>query len=470
MGKGKTTSLIKECNKPKYGKDGQKRFIIAVTLKTEIERILAEVKEVSCKTQRINGHKLEHLKEQIKKGENIVCTHSLFNMVDDEVIQLIKESKFSYDLYHDEQPITFTGIFGGTLEGNFSGKASGKTKEERAWNERFLAKIGEDEIYSLFKADILVRESNLTEKEISDFADNVHYKRIILNENYKIAKKTIYKPLYEFMKTHTLYAYGDNKTNAYIPTTLITFTKIDIFTAFSEVWVLSYLIKGSILENYLDLNLISREDIHYYHVENNEFIEGYKFEYPSNLVRLSIYNENNDNLDKTLHKVAYLGFKNKDFENLYASGRNFIRKMINQEPSAKNCIVTTFSGYENKIKQGRKKFANKCFVPCNIKATNDYQEITEIIYFCDRRVNPLLKQFLNQLNIPFDEKLFSLSEIVQLVWRSNIRVQESIKPVHVYIPNKRMRDIFSEWLVAGSNIEVKQSKYSTKDNKNITVN
>ena len=470
MGKGKTTSLIKECNKPKYGKDGQKRFIIAVTLKTEIERILAEVKEVSCKTQRINGHKLEHLKEQIKKGENIVCTHSLFNMIDDEVIQLIKESKFSYDLYHDEQPITFTGIFGGVSEGNFSGKASGKTKEERAWNERLLAKIGEDEIYSLFKAGILVRESNLTEKEVNDFTDSVCYKRIVLNKNHKIASKTIFKPFYEFMKAHTLYAYGDNNTNEYIPTTLIAFTKIDVFTAFSEVWVLSYLIKDSILENYLKLNLINKEDIHYYHVQDNEFIEGYEYEYPSNLARLSIYNENNDNLDTALSKADYLKYKKEDFELLYSSSRNFVRKMTNKEPSIKNCIVTTFSGYEDKIKKGRKKFANKCFVPCNIKATNDYQEITEVIYLCDRYINPLLKQFLEQLNIRFNEKLFALSEIVQLVWRSNIRVQDSIKTVHVYIPNKRMRDIFSEWLVDGKNIEVKQSNHSTENNISITVN
>ena len=139
-----------------YGKDSNRRFIIAVTLKTEIERIRNEVK---CKTQNINGHKLEDLKKQIKNGENIVCTHSLFNMFDNEVVELIKNSSYAYDLYHDEQPITYTGTFGGTWKGNFSGKASGKTKAERAWNEELLARIGKDEIYSLFKSGILVRKN-----------------------------------------------------------------------------------------------------------------------------------------------------------------------------------------------------------------------------------------------------------------------------------------------------------------------
>ena len=68
MGKGKTTALIKNCNHSMYGKDSNRRFIIAVTLKTEIERIRNEVK---CKTQNINGHKLEDLKKQIKNGEKI---------------------------------------------------------------------------------------------------------------------------------------------------------------------------------------------------------------------------------------------------------------------------------------------------------------------------------------------------------------------------------------------------------------
>ena len=62
--------------------------------------------------------------------------------------------------------------------------------------------------------------------------------------------------------------------------------------------------------------------------------------------------------------------------------------------------------------------------------------------------------FFKQVNIDFDEILFSLSEIVQLVWRSNIRVQESEKPVFVYIPNKRTRDIFNDWLIEGKNQEI----------------
>lgn len=453
MGKGKTTALIKNCNHSMYGKDSNRRFIIAVTLKTEIERIRNEVK---CKTQNINGHKLEDLKKQIKNGENIVCTHSLFNMFDNEVVELIKNSSYAYDLYHDEQPITYTGTFGGTWKGNFSGKASGKTKVERAWNEELLARIGKDEIYSLFKAGILVRKNPWLDAKESFSEDVVRSREIILNQEYAFEKsKNVFQALYDFIKTHTLYGYGENESkDGETPTVLLSFTKIDLFNAFNEVWILSYLLKDSILDNYLKLSSVNQEDIKYYHVENNEFIFGYKFEYPSNLRRLNVCCENNNELDMKLTKGKYAEFKEEDFSNLYSCGRRLVRQLTNKEPSAKNCIVTTFSGYESKIKQGNKKYALKSFVPCNIKATNDYQDINIVLYFCDRHANPLLINFFKQVNIDFDEILFSLSEIVQLVWRSNIRVQESEKPVFVFIPNKRTRNIFNDWLIEGKNQEI----------------
>ena len=42
-----------------------------------------------------------------------------------------------------------------------------------------------------------------------------------------------------------------------------------------------------------------------------------------------------------------------------------------------------------------------------------------------------------------DEDAYALSEMLQLIWRSRIRNGENI---NVYIPSKRMRDLFKEWL------------------------
>ena len=46
------------------------------------------------------------------------------------------------------------------------------------------------------------------------------------------------------------------------------------------------------------------------------------------------------------------------------------------------------------------------------------------------------------VNQEFEDK-FALSELVQFVYRSAIR---NGKPIDVYIPSKRMRDLFLEWL------------------------
>ena len=59
---------------------------------------------------------------------------------------------------------------------------------------------------------------------------------------------------------------------------------------------------------------------------------------------------------------------------------------------------------------------------------------------------PTIKNFFTFNRIPVNqdfENKFALSELVQFVYRSAIR---NGKPIDVYIPSKRMRDLFIEWL------------------------
>ena len=58
-------------------------------------------------------------------------------------------------------------------------------------------------------------------------------------------------------------------------------------------------------------------------------------------------------------------------------------------------------------------------------------------------MQPDIKQFIDHYHIEFDEDLFSLSALLQWIWRSQIR---DGRPVDIYIPSERMRTLLKVWM------------------------
>jgi len=58
-------------------------------------------------------------------------------------------------------------------------------------------------------------------------------------------------------------------------------------------------------------------------------------------------------------------------------------------------------------------------------------------------LNPVIKDYFYSHNVKVNEDLYALSELLQWIWRSDIRNGNKI---NIYIPSKRMRSIFIEWL------------------------
>ena len=61
----------------------------------------------------------------------------------------------------------------------------------------------------------------------------------------------------------------------------------------------------------------------------------------------------------------------------------------------------------------------------------------------NRFANPNIIQLFNKTGIEFDEDGYALSEMIQWIWRSAIREG---KPIQLYIPSKRMRNLLIQWL------------------------
>ena len=125
--------------------------------------------------------------------------------------------------------------------------------------------------------------------------------------------------------------------------------------------------------------------------------------------------------------------------------QNNIRSFFRSHTKTPNnkILWTTFKEYKKYVK--RKGFVSG-FAPINSRATNEYSNKTAIAYIGNRYFKPTVKNFFTFNRIPVNqdfENKFALSELVQFVYRSAIR---NGKPIDVYIPSKRMRDLFVEWL------------------------
>ena len=91
----------------------------------------------------------------------------------------------------------------------------------------------------------------------------------------------------------------------------------------------------------------------------------------------------------------------------------------------------------------RKKAKLECYVPCNAIATNDYGDRWALAYMINLWPNDYMARFFRKFGVYMDKDAWRTCALIQWVMRSRLRKSE---PVHLYIPNKQMRQIFTAWL------------------------
>ncbi len=94
-----------------------------------------------------------------------------------------------------------------------------------------------------------------------------------------------------------------------------------------------------------------------------------------------------------------------------------------------------------------------CFAPCTLRATNDFKDRWALAYCIDLYLNPKVCHFFSMQNevrtangldaIEINQALYSLSGMLQWIFRSRIRDKQSI---FIYIPSNRMRKLLTDWL------------------------
>ena len=409
MGSFKTTWAIQMMNTHK-----DCNYLYITPYLTEVDRIKENTETNFFDPENRGTGKLQSLNKLLSYGNNIVSTHSLFKRITDETKDLIKKGK--YILIMDEAMDVVD-----------------KYADLKKGDIKFLLKE------NLISIDPDTGYISWNEKK--EYHDYKYEEVMLLCKN---------KCLVRVNSTTTLWHFQP-----------------EVFNLFNEVYVLTYMFKGSIMKSYFDYHKITFNMKQVKNINGRLFLENYcpeeeNREKYKELINICVDNKLNTIGEKTnalskswLKKAGQIGYKRVK-DNIY----NYFTNKIEPPAKADTIMWTCFKNDESKL-QGRgytraipksdmplnpsreDKQKAKCFVPLNCRGTNIYANRYNLAYTINRYHLPYIKKYFSYKGIAFDEDAFSLSELLQWIWRSRIRNNQ---PINIYIPSSRMRDLLMDWM------------------------
>ena len=384
MGNGKTTAMLDYVrNHPDTS------FIYVTPYLNEIQRVRRQIGYTFKEPQNTGEGKLAAFHELLSEGKNIATTHALFLMATDETIQLIKEH--SYTLILDETLDVFKEY--NEVVSALDGKAVNKSDVQWLREEGYLH-VTED--------DYMVTWSG-------GYVEGFHFsevKRLAESGSLRCIDDMLY---WEY--------------------------PVKVFTAFSEVYILTYLFEGSMLSSYLTMYGYEYEKLSACKDESGQY-------------RICEYSEDKgqradlrrliDIYEGDLNEIgrAHNAFSVNWLLNLKADTVNKLQNTVisykrSQKARARDLMWTTTknSDFYKKI-EGVKGFKYikrltkeekelddislrplKCFVPCTTRATNNFADRSVLIYLLNRYMKPEIEKYFIAREAPIDRDLFALSEL-----------------------------------------------------------
>lgn len=407
-GKGKTSWAIQYINEIWNGKQlksgfGEKKSIIYVTpYLDEVGRIIqscpnADFKQPNNKNE--DGSKLKSLKCLIDKGENIATTHTLFKMMDNEMLELLEHS--GYILILDEVLNVLNEV-------------------------------------PLKRADVKV----MLNSGLCEIKDN---SLVWLDDEYDGDK---YSEIRKMADIGNIYYYRDSFM-------FWTITPKS-FKVFDEVYILTYLFDGQTQRYFYDMHNLG-------YVKNSVVKNGDRYElvgYDATLDNrdeitplLNIYEDGkskyNSNYAKKVTNTQFSSswLKRADKETVKVLKNNITNYMRSCDAKVDDVFWTTLKEFAPKVSTRGKNTYNKNenhnFISHNIRATNEYKDRTTCVYLYNRFMHPIEKSFFEDNGVNVDEETLAVSDLIQWIFRGCIRNGE---PMNVYIPSDRMRNLLYDYL------------------------
>lgn len=394
MGSGKTTAAINFIN----DSSNNTHFLYITPYLTEVDRIIEKCPGKRFKQPGKKGSKLDSIKDLFEKQENIVSTHALFRYFDEEIIDIAYTN--NYVLIMDE-----------------------------------VAEV--------------IEPYHITKYDLTDILNN--YAHVDPETKLLVWDYREYRGKFEEVRKLC-----DLKSiTVYNESAMLWLFPITTFRAFKRTYILTYMFNAQAQSYYYNYYHIHYDRL-YVKCENGKYqftterVETYsKYDYRNlinicNNVKLNDIGEKPHALSKTWYERNQ---NNTLMKQLQKNVSNYFRNIL--QSSSDSNIWTTFKDYQKLISgQGYAKG----FVPSNMRATNEYMDRDNVAYLVNKYFNPIIKQFFVSHGIEVDEDGYAVSEMLQFIWRSAIRRG---KPINLYIPSKRMRDLLTEWI----NEQVYKEKY-----------
>ncbi|KMO41170.1 hypothetical protein VQ03_13235 [Methylobacterium tarhaniae] len=233
----------------------------------------------------------------------------------------------------------------------------------------------------------------------------------------------------------------------------------DFLECFREVYILTYLFEGSAMSAYLKAHghtyemLTLSEDRR----ELKPWAEyGDESSRKSDLKQLiTIYEGQANQVGTKVGKACPLSSTWYDTQARNRTGKlevmkgstgHFFKKVT--ETKSSHNAWTVFKKHRNAL-QG--DGYTKGWITYNCRATNQHIEKRSLAYLCNVYHNPNIVQYFKQRGIAFNQDLYALSEMLQWIWRSQVRRHD---PIHLFIPSERMRNLLYLWLNTRSTPEL----------------
>ena len=383
MGRGKSSAAINFINQNKKSR----RFLYVTPFLTEVARFRREC-GLEEPLEDDEHSKLACLRTLLYQGKSVSTTHSLYQLIDDDMLDIIRDGK--YTLIVDE---TIAAI----------------EKPLITYQDKCLL----DTITSVDETGLVTWNDAGYEGKFSGYKDM-----------------------------------ADRRTLYDIDNTMIHTFNANLFTAFDDVYLLTYLFGGSMLEAYMNCFGLPYE---IYGIDSSggtsRFVPGPDVPPPIdfrpliNLVDRRTMNAVGDPY-YALAKNWYerRSYHNEEVIQLRRNMHNFFKNITKSNQD--NRLWTCFKDHADKLIPDNGSYA-KNFLQMQARATNDFARCSNLAYMANRFEDPNMMKFFYMRGCAIDQEQCALSNMLQWIWRSSIRNGKSI---NLYIPSKRMRDILTGWL------------------------
>lgn len=413
-GSGKTSWAIQHINELP---DDVKVIYITPYLE-EVQRVIDACPKKKFRqpnTKSGSGSKMSHLKKLIGKGENVVSTHALFKSIDDQLINLLRSN--DYILFLDE-------VF--------------QTVEK----------------YNITSDNRIDDAEEITKRDINILINQGH---IRIEDDYRVTWIDISKPL---SKYSNLISLCERELLYYVGDSLLLWTfPIEIFMEgiFQYIYILTYKFESQLQYYYY----------RYFNIEYKKYVASKKDD--RFYIEKSERNERESEWKKSIkekvtiienHKINKIGDPYNDLKNRIHN-TSLSMNWYASNPDACSILKNNLQNYFSNISKSKseerlwtcfkedikhiksKNISMKSWLACNARATNNYGNKTSLAYLINRYLDPFYDDFFSKKNIKVDQDEYGLSEMIQWIWRSAIRNNKNIT---IYIPSKRMRDLFKNFL------------------------